>query len=410
MRFPFLRAAPVAAALLPVLAMAAPLTLEHAIDRAVHRSESTRAARAGVASATQAAQAAGQLPDPMLGVSLENLPVTGPDRLSMTAESMTMKRVALSQEWVSSEKRALRTAAADAVVGREAAYAAATTAETRLQTALAYIDAYYAAAALRLTLANEARAVEAAQAARARLAAGSAAAPEVLALSSAAGLAADEVAAMRQQAAAASLNLARWTGLPADELAVPTFGDGILEQAFVDLHPAVVARKRELELARRESAVTAANRRPNWTWEVAYGQRTGYPDLVTVGVNIPLPIAQVERQDRDTASKLALADKAEAELAEAIRAAKAEYRTLAGDAARLEARIPAFDTAVVATARQRTAAATAAYGANQASLATVFDARQAELEAQRRLLDLRRDLAKDHAQLNFKPLTTEELQ
>jgi outer membrane protein, heavy metal efflux system len=143
---------------------------------------------------------------------------------------------------------------------------------------------------------------------------------------------------------------------------------------------------------------------------VAYGQRTGLPDLVSVGVNIPLPIAPAARQDRETAAKLALAEKAEAELAEARRAAQAEYRQLASDAARLARRIASVEANVIVPARQRTAATTAALASNQASLAMTFDARHMELDARRKLLSLQRDLARVQAQLAFKPLRAEELQ
>ena len=53
--------------------------------------------------------------------------------------------------------------------------------------------------------------------------------------------------------------------------------------------------------------------------------------MVSFGVSIPIPLSPSERQDRDTAAKLALADKAEADLAEATRAA-GEYRALVSDA------------------------------------------------------------------------------
>ena len=51
-----LRTAALAVALLPAWAVAAPLTLPQALDLAVQRSEATRSARAGVTSASQAAQ------------------------------------------------------------------------------------------------------------------------------------------------------------------------------------------------------------------------------------------------------------------------------------------------------------------------------------------------------------------
>src|SRR4051794_19434105 len=93
-------AAALAGAMLPALAAAAPVSLDQALDLAVQRSEATRSARAGVASASQTARAAGQLPDPTLRVGVDNLPVTGGDRLSTTRDSMTMKRIGIGQEWV----------------------------------------------------------------------------------------------------------------------------------------------------------------------------------------------------------------------------------------------------------------------------------------------------------------------
>ena len=410
MPFPYLRAAALAAALLPVVATAVPLTLEQALERAVLRSEAARSARAGVTSASEAARAAGQLPDPMLGASLENLPVTGPDRFHTGRESMTMKRLALSQEWISAEKRTLRSAAAAAMVARETASVAAAAADTRLQTALAYVDAFYASAALRLSLANEARAREAAETSRARLSAGGGMAQDVLALTAAGGMAADDSAEIRQQFAAAAVSLARWTGIAVDELKAPGLAPAMPEQGYVDRHPLVVAKRREIEVARQEAVVTASNRRPNWTWEVAYEQRSNFSDMISVGVSIPLPVAPAARQDRETASKLALVEKGEADLGEAVRSAQAEYQMLTSDADRLQQRIKAFETSVLAPARQRTAAATAAYGSNQAAVSMVFEARQSELEAQRKLLNLQRDLAKALVQLNFKPLKAEELQ
>ena len=166
----------------------------------------------------------------------------------------------------------------------------------------------------------------------------------------------------------------------------------------------VVSLQREIDVARGAAAVAATNRSPNWTWEVSYGQRTGYSDMVTVGVSIPIPIAPEARQDRETASKLALASKAEADLAEATRSATADYLSLVGDVQRLEERISHYRTSVLASAQQRTATAIAAYRSNQASLVVLFEARHAEVDVQRKLLNLQRDLAKRRAQLAFRPI------
>jgi outer membrane protein TolC len=399
-----LRAAAVAAALLPVPISAAPLSFDQALGLAVQRSEAARAGRAATLSATESSRAAGQLPDPMLSAGVDNLPVTGADRFSTTRESMTMKRIGISQEWVSAGKRAVREGAARAMAEREAVLAAVAESEARLQAALAYVDAWYAGEALKLTTLNEQHVGEAFEAARARLAAASAGSAEVLQLASARGMAEDESEEARQQQAAALVALQRWVGFRPDALAAAPALAVPSEQDYVARSPSVAGLSRAVDVARKSAAAAAKERTPNWTWEVSYGQRTGYSDMVSFGVSIPLQIAPSQRQDRETAARLALVDKAEAELAEATRAAAGEYQMLASDAERLAQRMARYEAAVMVPARQRTAAALAAYRSNQAQLSELFEARHMELEVQRRSLALRKELAKVRAQLAFKPL------
>ncbi|RZL95559.1 MAG: TolC family protein [Variovorax sp.] len=408
MSLPFLRAAVLLAASLPLMAAAAePLSLDRALQLAVERSEASRAARAGVLSATEAARMAGQLPDPVLRIGVDNLPFTGPDRFSTTRDSMTMKRIGISQEWLSADKRAAREAAANATTAREAAMAGVSIAATRLQTALAYADAFYAGELLTLTTLMEHHAHEELEASRARLSSAAGSSQEVLSLTGARGSSDDESADARQQQNAARLALQRWVGVLPEALAPIPAEPPPSEEAYVARHPSVVAMQRELEVATQAAAVAGTNRTPNWTWEVAYGQRTGYSDMVSFGVSIPLQVSPGERQDRETASKLALADKADGELAEARRIATSEYLTLRSDAARLQERIERYRANVVIPARQRTAASTAGYRSNQATLATLFEARHAEVEVQRKLLTLQRDLARSQIQLALRPLTAE---
>ena len=397
------------AVLLPGLAGAASLSLATALDLAVQRSEAIRSARAGALSAGEAARAAAELPDPTLRVGVDNLPVTGPDRFNTTRDSMTVKRIGISQEWLSRDKREARQAAADATVGRETVLARVAAAEARLQTALAYLDAFYAAEALQLTTLIEHHAHEEVEAARARLASAAGGSQEVLMFAAASGAAEDDSAELRRQQNSARVVLERWVGRPADALDPVASFRAPSEDEFVAADPVVAVLQREIELARSGAAVAASNRRPNWTWEVGYGQRTGYSDMLTVGVSIPLQIAPAARQDRDVAAKLALVDKAEADLAEAMRAATADYRVLVGDVQRFEQRIERYRAAVLVPAGQRIAAATAAYRSNQAALSTLFDARHAEVEAQRKLLGLQRELAMRQARLAFRPIAAGEL-
>jgi cobalt-zinc-cadmium efflux system outer membrane protein len=401
---PFLPAAAALAALLPALAAAASLRLDEALELAGQRSQAVRAARAGAAGAAQAALAAAQLPDPTLSVGVDNLPVTGPDRLRTSADSMTMKRVGISQEWVSPEKRALRQAAAQAQAGRESVLEQVALADARLQAALAFLDAFYAGEALQLTTLTEHHVHEEAEAAKARLASSTGTSQEVLQITAARGVAQDDSAEVRQLQAAALVALQRWVGAPPEALAAPALPAAPAELAYVAAHPAIVQAQRDLDLARAQATATAANRDPNWTWQASYGQRTGFSDMVSFGVSIPLPVSPGQRQDRDTAARLALVDKAEAALEEATRMALAEYRSLSGDAQRLAQRVERHREGVVLPARQRTQAALAGYRSNQVNLVTLFEARHAEVDTQRKHLNLQRDLARVQAQLAFRPL------
>lgn len=400
----FLQAVAIVASLLSAGVAAAPLTLDQALDLALQRSESTRAARAGARAAAEMARAAGQQADPVLTLGIDNLPATGRDRFRSAAEEMTMKRVGLAQEWATADKRSAQEAAALAMADRESALERVAAADTRLQTALAFVEAHYAGQALALATLGESQAREAVAVGQARLATASGSSAEALALKASLGATQDDAGELRQQQTVALAALQRWVGVAPDALRAPDTAPVPSEAAFVAAHPAVVIKQREIEVARREVELARLNRRPNWTWEVSYGQRQGRADMLSLGVSIPLTTAPAARQDRETAARFARVEQAEAELAEAQRAAQGEHVALTIDAARLGERIGRFRAGVVAVAEQRTAATTAAYRSNQASLAMLFEARQAELEARRKLLGLERDLAKTQAQLSFKPV------
>ncbi len=399
------RAALLAAALLPAAcAVAAPLSLDQAVDLAVQRSAQVRAARAGAGGAAELARAAGQLPDPVLGAGIDNLPATGRERFSTSAEDMTMRRIGLAQEWVPADKRQAREAAASAMAEREAVTVRTAAADVRVQAAMAYVDAYFAGEVQALAAVGERHAREALAVGQGRLATVAGSSAEVLGLAGALGGAEDESAAQHQQQAVAAVVLQRWTGQPAAGLLPPQLPAAVSEPDYVAKHPQVVGRLRDVDLARREAELARLARRPNWTYELSYGQRRGRPDLVSFGVSIPLPVAAASRQDRETAARLAQVDKAEAELEEARRAAAGEYAALSSDAQRLQQRIERFQAGVLTPLQQRSAATLAAYRANQAGLPMLFEARLAEVEAQKKLLGLRRDLARLQAQLVFRPV------
>ena len=142
MRFSIL--APLLAAI-PATAFAQPLRFEEALARATAQAPSLRARALDVEARQSTAIAVGQLPDPKLGVGIENFPISGPPAGTFSGDNMAMVRVGVSQEVPNLAKRHARTGRA--LVDIVAAKAANLSEERRVRvgTALAWIDLAYAA-------------------------------------------------------------------------------------------------------------------------------------------------------------------------------------------------------------------------------------------------------------------------
>jgi outer membrane protein TolC len=142
--------------------------------------------------------------------------------------------------------------------------------------------------------------------------------------------------------------------------------------------------------------------RPDWSLEVMYSKRgPDYSDMMTVLVGVELPLFTANRQDRRLASRLAAKAKHEQQhenhrrmlLAE-LEAAHANWQTLA-------LRLERFDRDVLPQAVNRVEAALAGYRGARVDLASVVEARRAELELRLQRLMLEVELARARAQLDY---------
>ncbi|WP_333992833.1 TolC family protein [Burkholderia orbicola] len=390
-----------------VHAQPSPLTLDAALQSATDRSASMQAAQASVLARSEAAVKAGQLPDPMLKAGIDNLPVNGGQRFTVGQDFMTMRRIGIEQEWVSGDKRRLRTALADEQVGRERAGYLVQLAAVRRQTATAWLDAVYAKQALALQQALLGHMNHELDATQASYRGAKASAGDVVQARAMLAQTQDQVLKAQQAYRTALIALARWTALPVTDVA----GTPPAPESFVSAlppdelrlsQPALVAAADDIAVAEADAAVANSERSPNWTWEIAYQQRGGaYSNMVSVGVSIPLPLNRKNRQNRDVAEKAALATKARLMYEDTLRQVQADIRTQSDTLASGRERIANLSAALLPAADQRVQLATAAYRAGTGSLADTFAARRAQLEAQLQVLDLRRDVSQTWAQLEY---------
>ena len=119
------------------------LSFDAALNAAVQRAPMVAARRATAEGAAAVQVSAGQLPDPRLNLGLDNVPVTGEDRFSLTDDFMTMGKIGWMQEVPNRDKRKARAEAAQALADRDKALLAAELQVVRRQTALAWLERYY---------------------------------------------------------------------------------------------------------------------------------------------------------------------------------------------------------------------------------------------------------------------------
>ncbi|MCA8297799.1 TolC family protein [Burkholderia sp. AU30198] len=390
-----------------VHAQPSPFTLDAALQSATDHSASMQAAQASVRASSEAAVKAGQLPDPMLKAGIDNLPVNGGQRFTVGQDFMTMRRIGIEQEWVSGDKRRLRSALANEQVGRERAGYLAQLASVRQQTATAWLNAVYAKQALALQQALLDHMNHELDATKASYRGAKASAADVVQARAMLAQTQDQLLKAEQVYQTSLIALSRWTAVPVDDVtgappAPESFVSSLPPDELRLSQPALITAADDIAVAEAETAVANSERSPNWTWEVAYQQRGGaYSNMVSVGVTIPLPINRKNRQNRDVAEKAALATKARLMYEDTLRQVQADIRTQSATLASGRARIANLGDALLPAADQRVQLANAAYRAGTGSLADTFAARRAQLDAQLQVLDLRREVSQTWAQLEY---------
>ncbi|OUL77926.1 TolC family protein [Paraburkholderia hospita] len=384
-----------------------PVTLDAALRAATDHSTTMGAAQASVRASSEAAVRAGQLPDPTLKAGVDNLPVTGQQKYTIGQDFMTMRRIGIEQEWVSGDKRRLRSELANDLVDRERAGYLGQLANTRQQTAIAWLSAVYAKKAVSLQRQLVDHMTHELDATKASYRGAKATAADVTQAQAMLAQTQDQLLKTQQTLQTALIGLSRWTATPVSDVtgeppAPQSFVSSLPPEELREVQPALVAASRDIAVADADTAVANSNRSPNWTWEVAYQQRGGaYSNMVSVGVSIPLPINRKNRQDRDASEKAELATRARLMYEDAQRQVEADIRTQSTILASGRERITSLSHSLLPAAGQRVQLAAAAYRAGAGSLADNFAARRAQLEAELQVLDLQRDVSQTWAQLEY---------
>lgn len=370
--------------MLPLLAHAQ-LTMEQAMRLALDRQPLLQSFDQAASAAREAAVAEAQLPDPRLRFGVQNAPITGTDAYRLNRIDMTMTSVGLMQEVVRSEKRDAAAQRMRIQADQIESEKSATASSIRRDAALAWLDAYEAQRKAEIYRAMAVEMAAERQVALSRLASGGTTG-EIFQLDTMQSMTQDKRLAAERDTRKARAMLARWIGaaahtplaesLPA--LAPPT----TRQAALIDHHPQLEAARRAEQVVRAEVDRAKLEHLPNWGWEVMYGQRQGdRSDLLSVQISMDLPWDRAKRQDRRTAEKLALAERARNLTQDKSRELSAELESAWADWDAALARLAEHDQRLLPAAKARLATAQAAYTGGNASLSNVWEARRGELEA-----------------------------
>lgn len=385
-----------AAALCSGLAWANPtgaaLGYAEALELARQTAPALRAQQATLAGSTALEPAASALPDPRLSVGVENLPIAGPDRWRTTRDGGTMQRIALMQEMPNRAKRDAREQAAQARIERDRATLAATELAVRRDAGLAWLAVHFAEARLAQVagLQRENRLLQ--DTLPARIAAGSAMPAELTMARQEALAIADRTDELARDVRKARAELRRWVGERADAPlrgdAPPLAIDGERLRAALPHHAELAPFAPMRAMAQAEVAEADAEKRGDWSWELAYSRRPRYDDMVSFQLSFDLPWQRDRRQQPQIDAKRREIERIEAEREELLRRHAAETDAMLAELQALDAQAGRLRSAGVPLAAERVTLATAAYQAGRGDLSAVLSARSQVLETQLRAIDL----------------------
>ena len=386
----------------------APLTLAEAQRRAIEHSLQIPAQDAAVTASREMAVAAGQLPDPVLRLGIENLPIDGPDQFSIGRDFMTMRRIGVMQEFTRSDKRQLRAERFEQEAQKSLAEKTALIAFTQRDAALAWLDRYYAEAMASVIVEQSKEVKLEILAAESAYRAGRGSQADVFAIHGVLAGLDDRTSEFNRRIATTKIGLARWIGDGAD---APLDGKPAIDSVRLDTgaldqelghHPQIAILSRQIDVASAEARIAQANKKADWSVELSYSQRgSSYSNMVSIGVSVPLQWDQKKRQDRELGSRLAMVEQVRAQRDDMLRAHVAEVRSMVKEWENGRERLARYQNELIPLSGERTRAALAAYRGGKSNLTELLLARRSEIDLRLQSLQLEMETARLWAQLNY---------
>jgi outer membrane protein TolC len=392
----------------PAAATEPALTLQAAVELAQHRSASLQAQEAAKRAALELSVSAAELPDPVLRLSVDNLPVEGAMRYSLAEDFMTMRSVGLSQRFTTEDKRL----ALSSRYQREAEVASSSQSllktSLKAQTAKAWFSSYYQQQLLALLQAQRNETLRISQATEASYSAGRLSQAEVLAAHAAVAQMDNLILQANAELGSSKALLQRWIGeaalqplAAAPMLDSSSHRDDVLAHD-INQHPDIALLNARERVAQADVAVAEQEKNADWSWSLMYSKRgSQFGDMLSLGVSIPLQWDQTNRQNREVAAKVAQLEQLRFERDEVRRQQQFELQRLQLNWRSNLSRLQNYDHRLLPLAAQRVEALLAAFGSGTATLAEVLDAQRMLINTRLEKLSLEQQTAAYWAELEY---------
>lgn len=389
----------------PAVLSAEPLSFEAALDRASTEAPSLQAGDAQIEASRSDAIAADRLPDPTLDVGIRDFPVTGPDAGRFNRDDFTTTTVGISQMFVNPAKRRARAGRAGAEIEIAESEFAVELQSVRIETAVAWIDLYYAKRRMAQLDLLSASLDDLQATVSARLAAGAARPSQALEPEQLRAAVADRRSELSAEVARARSLLVRYTGAPdadvaGDPPAIEIDNDMLL--AGISTLPRLRLIDAQASAADADIRLARAELHPNWTVSAAYGRREpAFGDLVSVGVSIDLPLFTGRRQDPRIAARISDANRVRFDRRAVEREVRAALEGDLADHNMHRQRLDNARTTLVPLARRRAELDLASYGAGTLDLGSALMSSLSLAEAEVDALAREAAVARDAIRITF---------
>ena len=398
-------AAPVLAALAVGAAHAAPLTYDEALKLADQSAPSLQAKAADIRAARSSAIAAGRLPDPKVAVGVEGFPVSGPFAGRPDRDDFSDVHLGVIQDVPNGAKRQAARDRAAADIGAAEAGDQVEGRSVRLNTALAWIDLYYAERRLAALDEVEQAIKPLHAAAPAQIASGAYRPAQALEADQLTAALGDRRADMTAAIGKARAALARWTGDPEPEVtgSPPSYDvDPANLRANLENIPSLHAYDAMSRQAEADVSAAKADKHPDWSWELGYQHRDPrFGDMVMLQATVSLPLFASTRQDPIIAARAETANRVRSEREAARRDLAAALDADLADHAMHHDRLHRALETLVPLAQRRADLEKASYAAGNASLADALGAAVALADARVDALDREADVVRDGVRITL---------